>query len=403
MARRRRRRSGRAGCIRRDMNRHSGARVQRANPESSNVAVCLDSGSAPSGASRNDADGLFTRRRFVASAAAGFIPSIACAQGTKPKPRAPDEFSVAAPVSIDVHVRPIPSFDTRDRTRIRFGALQYRSGLVLTSPFRGFGGLSGLRLDARGEQFIAISDKGSWFTGRIVYSGRDMTGLADVEAAPMLGADGRPITARGWFDSEAIALDGSLVYVGLERVNQILRFDFAKGGTRSLGQTIPLPPAMRKLPYNRGLEALVTVPKGLPLAGTLIALSERGLDSEGNITGFLIGGPQPGYFAVRRTDQFDISDAVLLRNGDLLILERKFAWLSGVGIRIRRIALKSLVRGATVDGPSIFEADLGNEVDNMEGIDAHVTPEGDTVLTMVSDDNFSMIQRTLLLQFTLVE
>ena len=39
----------------------------------------------------------------------------------------------------------------------------------------------------------------------------------------------------------------------------------------------------------------------------------------------------------------------------------------------------------------------------MEGIDAHVTPEGDTVLTMVSDDNFSLIQRTLLLQFTLVE
>jgi hypothetical protein len=27
----------------------------------------------------------------------------------------------------------------------------------------------------------------------------------------------------------------------------------------------------------------------------------------------------------------------------------------------------------------------------------------DTVLTMVSDDNFSLIQRTLLLQFTLLE
>jgi len=33
----------------------------------------------------------------------------------------------------------------------------------------------------------------------------------------------------------------------------------------------------------------------------------------------------------------------------------------------------------------------------------NVTPEGDTVLTMVSDDNFSLLQRTLLLQFTLVE
>jgi hypothetical protein len=59
--------------------------------------------------------------------------------------------------------------------------------------------------------------------------------------------------------------------------------------------------------------------------------------------------------------------------------------------------------GAVVDGSSIFDADLSQEVDNMEGIDAHVTAEGDTVLTMVSDDNFSLLQRTLLLQFTLTE
>jgi len=145
------------------------------------------------------------------------------------------------------------------------------------------------------------------------------------------------------------------------------------------------------------------VPKGLPLAGTLIAISERGLDRNGNIIAFLIGGPTPGQFSVVRSDNFDVSDAVLLPSGELLVLERKFSWLSGVGIRIRRIALKSLTPGAVVDGPSIFEADLGHEIDNMEGIDAHVTGEGDTVLTMVSDDNFSMLQRTLLLQFTLVE
>jgi hypothetical protein len=86
-----------------------------------------------------------------------------------------------------------------------------------------------------------------------------------------------------------------------------------------------------------------------------------------------------------------------------LILERKFSLLSGVGIRIRRVALASIGPGALVDGPAIFNADLGQEIDNMEGIDAHVTPEGETVLTMISDDNFSFIQRTLLLQFTLVE
>jgi hypothetical protein len=341
------------------------------------------------------------RRRLLKYAAAGLsmtaMPAIAAAQTAvqrPPKPAVPDEFSVTAPVSIEVNARPLPSFDTRDRSHVRFGELEYRSGLILTSRFRGFGGLSGLRLDAKGERFIAISDKGGWFTGRIVYKG--------VEASPMLGPDGKPITSRGWFDTEALALDGSLVYVGLERVNQILRFDFAKGFTRAHGELIQLPLGVRKLPYNKGIEALVVVPKGLPLAGTLIAISERGLDAQGNITAFLIGKTL-ALFSVRRTDNFDVSDAVLLPSGSLLLLERKFSWLGGIGIRIRRIALASIAPGAVIDGPSIFEADLGHEIDNMEGIDAHVTPEGETVLTLVSDDNFSMIQRNLLLQFTLVE
>src|SRR5260370_31797626 len=133
------------------------------------------------------------------------------------------------------------------------------------------------------------------------------------------------------------------------------------------------------------------------------SISERGLDHDGNLIAFLVGGPTPGQFSVRRTKDFDISDAVLLPSGDLLVLERKFSLLSGVGIRIRRVALASVAPGAVVDGPGIFEADFGHEIDNMEGIDAHVTPEGQTVLTMVAYDNFSMLQRTLLLQFTLVE
>jgi hypothetical protein len=350
-----------------------------------------------------------SRRRFLEISAAGLAaalaPQPALAQSATPQPvksGAVDEHSVTAPASIEVKARPIASFDPRDRSHVRFGALEYRSGLVLTSSFPGFGGLSGIRLDAKGERFIALSDKGSWFTGRILYSGRAMVGLDEVEAAPMLGADGRPITARGWYDSESIALDGSVVYVGLERVNQVLRFDFSKAFTRARGEVVPMPPAVKKLPNNKGLEALVFVPKDLPLAGTLIAMSERGLDRDGNLIAFLVGGPSPGQFSIRRTEDFDISDAVLLPSGDLLVLERKFSLLKGAGIRIRRIPLATIAPGALVDGPEIFNADLGEEIDNMEGIDAHVTAEGDTVLTMVSDDNFSLIQRTLLLQFTLV-
>jgi hypothetical protein len=355
-----------------------------------------------------------SRRSFLRHAAAGFstlaLSRSAHAQAA-PKPAAP-EHALTAPVSIEVNARPIPYFEPRDRSHVRFGSLQYRSGLVLTSPHRDFGGLSAFRfLDDKGERFLALSDQGNWFTGNIRYAGSKMTGLADVEAAPMLNSEGRPITEkRLWYDTESLARDGSIFYVGLERVNQIMRFDFAKegikGGTSARGEVIPTPPAIRKLPYNKGLEAMVFVPKGMkgqPLAGTLIAMSERGLDADGNLVAFLIGGPSPGQFAVRRTEKFDISDAVLLPSGDLLILERKFSWFTGIDIRIRSIPLKSIAPSALVDGPELFRADLGHEVDNMEGIDAFVTPEGETVLTMVSDDNFSLLQRTLLLQFTLVE
>ena len=345
-----------------------------------------------------------SRRRFLTGAAAavsgtaGLLPSIAAAQ-----------MGAAASVSqVEVNARPIASFDPRDATHVRFGSLEFRSGLVLTSSFKGFGGLSALHLDKKGEQFISLSDKGDWFTGRLVYSGKNLKGkilegLADVKSAPMLGPDGKRITSRGWFDTESLAFDGAIAYVGLERVNQILRFDFSKGGIGSRGEPIAVPPELSKLPFNKGIESLVFVPKDQPLAGTLIAISERGLDAVGNTIGFLIGGPSPGQFSVARNNDYDISDAMLLPSGNLLLLERKFSILKGVGIRIRRVPLASVKPDALIDGPTIFEVDLSYEIDNMEGIDAHVTAEGDTVLTMISDDNFSMIQRTLLLQFTLVD
>jgi len=311
------------------------------------------------------------------------------------------EARVAEISSLNVQALPIEAFDPADRSKKRFGALEFRSGLILTSAFKGFGGLSAIRVGADGASFTALSDKGDWFTGTIVYSGKVITGLTDVKSAPMLGDDGKPIHSKGWFDSESLAFDGSIAYVGLERVNRILRFDFSQGGILSRSEVVAAPPAISRLPFNKGLEALSFVPKGLPLAGTLIAISERGLDKSGNLLAFLIGGPNPGQFTVRRTLDFDVSDCALLPSGELLLLERKFSFVSGIGIRIRRIPLSALKPGALVDGPSIFEADLGNEIDNMEGLDVHRDADGELVLTIISDDNFSMLQRTLLLQFRL--
>jgi hypothetical protein len=72
-------------------------------------------------------------------------------------------------------------------------------------------------------------------------------------------------------------------------------------------------------------------------------------------------------------------------------------------VRMRRIPLGEIKPGAVVDGPVLFEVDLGYEIDNMEGLSVHRSTGGEVVLTLISDDNFSALQRTLLLQFTLAE
>ena len=85
-----------------------------------------------------------------------------------------------------------------------------------------------------------------------------------------------------------------------------------------------------------------------------------------------------------------------------MLLERRYSPARGVAIRIRRLPLASFKEGALIDGRIMFEADLGYQIDNMEGISFHRTPGGETILTLVSDDNFSILQRNLLLQFALV-
>jgi len=339
-------------------------------------------------------------RRFWPSPRAFAALFVAFTIATIPVAAQPSRFA-EPPVSIEISAKPITAFDHRDSSRRQFGLLEFRGGLVLTSPFREFGGISSIRVQPDGEQFIAASDKGWWLRGRITYSGMRPTGIVDAEMAAILGPDGRALTARRWYDTESIAQDGGTLYVGIERVNRIVRFDYGKDGLTARGHPIDVPSGVRALPNNKGLEALAFVPRGLPLAGTLIAISERGLDKEGNILAFLIGGPRPGTFTVRRTADFDISDATLLPTGDLLLLERKFSWTSGLFVRIRRIPQAEIRAGVIVDGPILFEADLGFEIDNMEGLSVHRTASGETVLTLISDDNFSPLQRTILLQFTL--
>jgi len=302
-----------------------------------------------------------------------------------------------------VHATPIPSFDNRDPSRVRFGELEFRGGLALTSDYEPFGGISALHMEPDGSHFLALSDKGSWLRARIVYDNGKPAGIADAEMAPMLGPDGRPLAARGWYDTESLAEADGALYVGIERAEKIVRFDYARDGLGARGQPIEVPPDFKTFTYNKSLECLAAPPRGSPLAGTLIAVTEHSLDAQGNHRAYLLNGDQVVRFSVKRGGGFDVSDCAILPPADLLLLERSYSPVRGVAMRIRRIPLGLIKPGALVDGASLIEADLAYQIDNMEGIGLHRNAAGETIVTLISDDNFSVLQRNLLLQFALVE
>jgi hypothetical protein len=309
------------------------------------------------------------------------------------------------PTRIAIDAIPIASFDNRDPAQLRFGDLLFRGGLALTSKAESFGGISALNIAGDGAQFLAITDNGSWLRGRFVYEKGKLVGVTDAEMAPILAADGKPLAAQGRYDVESLTeLDGQH-YIGIERVEQIVRLDYRRDGLLARGTAIPVPPDFKTFDKNKSLECLAAAPKNSPLAGNLIVITEESLDSAGNHRSFLMkpDGSQVERFSVKRSDDYDVTDCTILPPGDLLILERRFSPARGVAMRIRRIPLTAIKPGALVDGRILIDADMAFQVDNMEGIAVHRTAEGETVITLVSDDNFSVIQRNLLLQFTLVE
>src|SRR4029077_5436062 len=233
-----------------------------------------------------------------------------------------------APTRLQIDVTVISSFDNHDETLTRFGDLEFRGGLELSSRHPAFGGISAIHVEPDGNRFIAITDRGSWLRGRIVYRDGKPAGIADAEMAPILGADGRPLAARGWYDVESLAERDGVLYIGIERAEQIARFDYRRDGVRARGQTVDVPADFKTFTFNKSLECLAAPRQGA-LAGGLIVVTEHSLDGAGNLRSFVLGAGQVTQFSIKRTDDFDVSDCTLLSADELLLLERRFSPVRG--------------------------------------------------------------------------
>ena len=304
---------------------------------------------------------------------------------------------------IAVRSTEIRQFD-KNSAAARFGSLTFLGGLQFSSSDGRLHGFSAIRLMPGGERFVAVTDNGCWITGAIARDGDGRpTGLSDVAARPLTDLAGRQIAGKARGDAESLAIDpdGRTATVGFEQRHRIWAYDLDHLG-EGRARDLPLPFPVGELRANKGLETLAIAPKASPLRGAMVTVAEHSIDAAGNLFAGIVGRDQEhgSAFKVRRDDGWEVSDGDFLPDGDLLLLERRFQGIfSGLGIRIRQIPGASIRAGALVDGPVVFEADLSDEIDNMEGLDVWQDAAGRTRLTLVSDDNGSIFQRNLLLEF----
>lgn len=343
----------------------------------------------------------------------GFIPALAivaalAVPGTVAVAAFKPDVSRLTASAISIEAKPITEFKRGAAGETHFGRLDFRGGLQLTSPSANFGGWSGLVMDPDGRKFISISDSGAWLTGELTYDGSKPLGVTNARMGPLLSEAGLPFRRDRERDAEAIALVNGTVssgsfLVAFEQNHKILRYDLTRDGLSPALGALPLPAGAQKMKRNNGFEAM-TVMRGGPSKGAVIAISERLLDKAGNHTGWIWVGATPQKFNLVNTGEFEVTDIAGLEDGTLFVLERRFRWLEGIQMRLRRIMPDEVQPGALLRGETLLEADYEYEIDNMEGLGLSRGRPGETIITLISDNNFNnFLQRTVLLQFSLTE
>jgi len=330
-----------------------------------------------------------TLRSFV-----GFCLLVAAACAGVPPP------SPVGAQPLDLAIRSEPLLLKLDEPGLRrIGTLIWRGGISMTADSPNFGGWSDLHVSADGRTLTTISDLGSWLTAAIEYdSSGDLAGLDRARIGSLRGLDGKPLANKVDADAEGMAPlpDGSWL-VSFERNHRIWRYPTLDG----VPLPINLPEDFARQPENGGVETLTAMPDG-----RVIAISEDYSVTPGLLVGWI---GQPGAdgryswqsFQYVKTQDFNPTALAPLPDGGFVLLERAFDMARGVRIRVMRFEAADLRPGGTVRARELARLVSPTAVDNLEGIAATKGTRGETLLWLISDDNFNPLQRNLLLLFEL--
>jgi hypothetical protein len=297
------------------------------------------------------------------------------------------------------------ALDPADPQRRRLGSLTYLGGVALRSRDPAFGGYSSLSVvpQVNGNRFTLLSDGGNVaaFTMGADWTPRALR-FRNLPAGPGTGWEKRDR------DSESMAVDpaSGAIWIGFEGANAIWRY--APGFARAEAQRAPH--AMDSWPDNGGPESLARLPDGrfVVIAETrhVARMRWRGAESVRLASRDALifpGDPiatTPRPFAYLPDRRFDPADATALPNGDLLVLDRAFRLPFRFSNRLSLVPAARIRPGAIARGRRLATLAAPLLHENFEGV-ATTVEQGRTIVWLVSDDNQSSLQRTLLLKFRL--
>jgi hypothetical protein len=297
--------------------------------------------------------------------------------------------------SLALKSAPISIF-TAEQPEAPVGKLEFRGGIVLRASDRRLGGLSGFRVSADGTRLTAISDHGYWLTATLAYDGRGfLVAAGDAAIGALTAESGRPLTENRVGDAESLERVRGGWLVGFERRHRLV-FYRDTDPPFSRAAPFPTPAGLGAAPPNEGLETLASLPDG-----RLLAITEGLTIAEGDLRGWVFESGGWRTLSYARTGLFQPSDAIALPNGDVLVLERRFSYIGGFASRIVRLRYADIAPDARLNGEEIALIERPLVTENFEGIAARTGANGETLLYIVSDDNYQTLQKTLLFMFAL--
>ena len=179
-------------------------------------------------------------------------------------------------------------------------------------------------------------------------------------------------------------------------MHRIWRYALPPVTFSALPVPIPVPAVLVKAPANGGLESVAVLPDG-----RILAIAEELANRDGTFKGWLIKDRSFAELSYLPSDGFRASDSAAMKNGDVIVLERRYTRFAIFASRLKLVKSQNIQPGATLVGEELLRLESPLEVDNFEGVAVQEDPITGTTIYIVSDDNYHPLQRTLLLQFRL--